>query len=175
MSDRAAYWQRLLAEWERSGLSQAEFCRRRRVKAVTFAWWKRRLKGSAGPDAKRQKRRPSRARPADFVEVALPHGLSSASALHPAEIHPAEIHPAALHPAEIHRSLTKSLHPAGMLPVANGYELVLPGGACLHLPSDFDPERVARLVRAVVAATGVNERSAGLGEHLAGSGGFPAC
>jgi hypothetical protein len=46
MSDRAGYWQRLLAEWAGSGLSQAEFCRRRGVKAVTLAWWKRRLRGS---------------------------------------------------------------------------------------------------------------------------------
>lgn len=41
MSERAAYWRRLLAEWERSGLSQAEFCRRRGLKAVNLAWWKR--------------------------------------------------------------------------------------------------------------------------------------
>lgn len=31
MPDRATYWQRLLADWERSGLSQAEFCRRRQL------------------------------------------------------------------------------------------------------------------------------------------------
>ncbi len=43
MSDRARYWQRLVAAWEKSGLSQAEFCRRRKVKAVNFGWWKRKL------------------------------------------------------------------------------------------------------------------------------------
>ncbi len=43
MSDRARYWQRLVAAWEKSGLSQAEFCRRRKIKAVNFGWWKRKL------------------------------------------------------------------------------------------------------------------------------------
>lgn len=43
MSERAKHWQRLLEAWEKSGLSQAEFCRRRKVKAVNFGWWKRKL------------------------------------------------------------------------------------------------------------------------------------
>jgi hypothetical protein len=43
MSDRARYWQRLVTAWEKNGLSQAEFCRRRKVKAVNFGWWKRKL------------------------------------------------------------------------------------------------------------------------------------
>ena len=49
MSERARYWQRLLAAWEKSGLSQAEFCRRRKVKAVNFGWWKRKLKSMSKP------------------------------------------------------------------------------------------------------------------------------
>ena len=67
MSDRAAYWQRLLEEWSRSGLSQAEFCRRRGVKAVTFAWWKRRL-GQTGSKGRGPGPRRTRT---GFVEVAL--------------------------------------------------------------------------------------------------------
>ena len=47
MTDRAKYWQRMLTTWEASGLTQAEFCRRRGLKAVTFAWWKRQLVGSS--------------------------------------------------------------------------------------------------------------------------------
>jgi hypothetical protein len=155
MSERAAYWQRLLADWERSGLSQAEFCRRRRVKAVTFAWWKRRLQGSAGAGRNRQKRRRRSVKGAAFVEVALPRGPASASDRSSAST----LHSSAVHPM--------ALHAAAMLPAVDGYELVLPGGACLRLPADFDPERVARFVQAV-AATGV-------GGHLADSGGFSAC
>ena len=41
MSDRTRYWQRQVSAWGNSGLSQAEFCRRRRIKAVTFGWWER--------------------------------------------------------------------------------------------------------------------------------------
>ena len=135
MSDRAAYWRRLLGEWERSGLSQAEFCRRRRLKAVTFAWWKRRLAQPGEGNRNRRRRdklerdrdRPARrlrsAEPVGFVEVARPRGPASAS----------------------------WLHPPALLPARDGYELVLPGGAHLRLPDDFDPERVARLMRAVAA------------------------
>ncbi len=43
MTDRAKYWARMVTAWEASGLTQAEFCRRRGLKAVTFAWWKRQL------------------------------------------------------------------------------------------------------------------------------------
>ena len=32
-----------MAQWSASGLSQAEFCRRRGIQAVTFSWWKRKL------------------------------------------------------------------------------------------------------------------------------------
>jgi hypothetical protein len=56
----------VLSAWERSGLSQAEFCRRRGVKGVTFAWWKRRLRQSrAGLESRRPSESPR------FVEVRL--------------------------------------------------------------------------------------------------------
>ncbi len=47
MSDRARYWRRLVAAWEKSGLSQAEFCRRRQVQAVNFGWWRRHLESTS--------------------------------------------------------------------------------------------------------------------------------
>ena len=75
MSDRARYWQRLLGAWEKSGLSQAEFYRRREVSAGSFAWWKRRLNETTKPTGRRVGRtagRPGRRRHASFVEVALP-------------------------------------------------------------------------------------------------------
>jgi hypothetical protein len=40
---RRAYWRSLIAEYERSGLKQGEFCRRRGVVAGTFAFWKHTL------------------------------------------------------------------------------------------------------------------------------------
>ena len=113
MSERAEYWRRMLADWEASGLSQAEFCRRRELKAVTFAWWKRRLRNGDGARFVHTVRAPRLGGRRTFVELALPS-----------------------------RPV-----PAGLV-----YELALPGGACLRLPADFDAERVARLVHALVAA-----------------------
>ena len=40
---RREYWQALIAECGRSGLSQAAFCRRRRLVPGTFAYWKHTL------------------------------------------------------------------------------------------------------------------------------------
>ena len=86
MTERAKYWSGLVAAWAGSGLSQAEFCRRRGIHGGTFAWWKRQLRradagavpgvaATSGP-SKRQAR-PSRRAPARFVEVRL-SGASSA-------------------------------------------------------------------------------------------------
>ena len=74
MTERARYWQRQLDRWERSGLSQAAFCRRHGLKAVTFGWWKRKLAMGRtrlrrrGADAGRASSVPHRT---DFVEVAI--------------------------------------------------------------------------------------------------------
>jgi hypothetical protein len=43
----AEQWRAILAEWSGSGLSQAEFCRRRGFSKVTFNGWKRRLGAAA--------------------------------------------------------------------------------------------------------------------------------
>ena len=73
-TERAKYWSGLLIAWGQSGLSQAEFCRRRGVKAVTFAWWKRQLQKPAGDRPKRCGRPPKVS--GRFVEVRLA-GVSS--------------------------------------------------------------------------------------------------
>jgi hypothetical protein len=39
---RRQFWARHLQRWERSGLSQAEYCRRHQISAAAFAWWKTR-------------------------------------------------------------------------------------------------------------------------------------
>ena len=38
----------LLRRWRASGLSQAAFCRHRKIPAWKFRWWRNRLKGAAG-------------------------------------------------------------------------------------------------------------------------------
>ena len=80
MTERARYWQRHLDRWERSGLSQAAFCRRHGLKAVTFGWWKRKLATGRtqirrrGADAGRAS---SVTRRTDFVEVAMSAGMAA--------------------------------------------------------------------------------------------------
>ncbi len=68
MTERGRYWQRWLSQWERSGLTQAEFCRRHRLKLANFAWWKRKLTAHVGSARSRGKPALS----AKFVEVGLP-------------------------------------------------------------------------------------------------------
>lgn len=43
----AEQWRAILAEWSGSGLSQAEFCRRRGFSKVTFNGWKRHFRTAA--------------------------------------------------------------------------------------------------------------------------------
>ncbi len=74
MTRRANHWAKLVESWKRSGLSQVEFCRRRGVKAVTFAWWKRQLQGPGGHAPKRGR---SGKGPGPFVEVRLAGASSS--------------------------------------------------------------------------------------------------
>lgn len=42
-SEKVAYWQRFVNEWERSGQSQAAFCQARDLKLSTFRWWRHQL------------------------------------------------------------------------------------------------------------------------------------
>jgi hypothetical protein len=44
--EKRAYWQRILAEAARSGMSIGGFCRQRRLKETQFYWWQRTLKGA---------------------------------------------------------------------------------------------------------------------------------
>lgn len=79
MSERAAYWRQVVADWEGSGLSQAEFCRRRGLAAVTFAGWRRRLqpRDEVGGAPRRPAEYVKRGGRAAFVELALPRPAAS--------------------------------------------------------------------------------------------------
>jgi len=120
MSNRADYWTQLVGAWAKSGLTQAEFCRRRSVKTVTFAWWKRKLRGTANRGQHRtygataSRRRTA----AEFAELVLPDRVLAAGP------------PGAVTP--------------GMPPA--GYEIVLANGSLIRLPGDFDPEKVSQLL-----------------------------
>ncbi len=127
MVDRTEHWQRLVAAWESSGLTQAEFCGRHSVKAVTFGWWKRKLIGTAGRNRQgRRGRSPARGGRgrSEFVEVSLPGGISAAGSV-------------------------RSNASGGFL---SGYEIILPDGLLIRLADDFDPAKVSALICAVALA-----------------------
>ena len=72
MTDRARHWQALVREQERSGLTQAAFCRQRKINPGTLAWWRRKLGATAGAEAGRStrpRRSSSRTDPVRFMEV----------------------------------------------------------------------------------------------------------
>jgi len=125
MTDRAKYWERMLTAWESSGLTQAAFCRQRELKAVTFAWWKRQLRGPSnrgGRGRRGQSRRSTStgSNEVSLVEVALPEAASQG---------------------------TCGLSATGI--VGAGYEVALPCGTSIRLPVDFDVDRASRLISAV--------------------------
>ncbi len=71
LTERGRFWRRHLERWERSGLSQAQYCREHKLSAATFGWWKGQLSG-------RQRRQPGmttgkKTSPeGTFVELSLP-------------------------------------------------------------------------------------------------------
>jgi len=124
MSDRAKYWARLVESWRKSGLTQAEFCRRRGVKAVTFAWWKRKLRGvPERPYDRRSHSTATRRRPeAKFAEVMWPDRVLAGGA------------PVA----------------ATSDTLSGEYEIAFTDGLVIRLPGDFDPEKVSQLIGLVI-------------------------
>ena len=66
-SGRSVYWQDLVDQWSRSGLSQAAFCRERGITYGSFTWWKRQLL-AAGDGAPRGRTKKAGV----FVEVQVP-------------------------------------------------------------------------------------------------------
>ncbi|MFV1977571.1 MAG: hypothetical protein ACC651_17665 [Candidatus Scalindua sp.] len=41
--EKVSYWQDQVSAWEKSGLKQAEYCRKHDLKIRNFGYWKRRL------------------------------------------------------------------------------------------------------------------------------------
>ncbi len=71
MTQRAKYWQTVLSECERSGLTQAAFCRQQGIKPATFYWWKRRLTGDGEGGGNAGAQPISEGKANRFVEVVM--------------------------------------------------------------------------------------------------------
>lgn len=41
--EKRTYWQQHIDQWQKSGLSQIEYCRRNRIKKYQWGYWKKRL------------------------------------------------------------------------------------------------------------------------------------
>ncbi|CAM2006035.1 IS66 family insertion sequence element accessory protein TnpA [Acanthopleuribacter pedis] len=49
---KAAVWSQRIRQWEASGLTQVEFCRRHQLKIATFRYWRQRLPAKRHATAK---------------------------------------------------------------------------------------------------------------------------
>lgn len=133
MTERARYWATQVRAWERSELTQAEYCRRRRIKAGSFAWWKRQLLGPAGG-------RPTRL--ADRLKQSAKASKPRGQLTKPSE------------PTKGGVRSAKWSAPFVELPLASAfavptYELVLVGGRTIRIPSQFDPQVLSRLISVI--------------------------
>jgi transposase-like protein len=52
--EKERYWQKIIREAVRSGMSIREFCRQRRLKESQFYWWQHRLKAGRGEGTRRR-------------------------------------------------------------------------------------------------------------------------
>ena len=71
-----------MSQWSKSGLTQAEYCRRNELSAAAFHWWKAELRRKANAQKKpsaNTKQRNGSSNPMQFVEV---HGVPPAHAGH---------------------------------------------------------------------------------------------
>jgi len=72
LSGRRRRWRRLVERWERSGLSQATFCRQQGLRYERFLWWRKRFGGKPAAVARRKGLGASRSGPKlEFVPVRL--------------------------------------------------------------------------------------------------------
>jgi hypothetical protein len=47
--EKRAYWQQHIDQWQQSGLSQIEYCRRNQIKKYQWGYWKKRLTAPQSP------------------------------------------------------------------------------------------------------------------------------
>ena len=133
MTERAKYWATQVAAWERSGMTQAEYCRRRRIKAGSFAWWTRQLLGPA-------RGRPTR--PADRPKQSAKASKQRGGLTKPPERAKRRAQSAKLSAPFVELPLVTAFP-------APTYDLVLVGGRTIRIPWQFDPQVLSRLISVV--------------------------
>ena len=74
-TSRAAYWRKHISKWSKSGLTQAEYCRRNGLSAAAFHWWK----GELRRKSKAQKASPTSIQFVEVQGVSPTHGSRNES------------------------------------------------------------------------------------------------
>lgn len=146
MTERAKYWATQVAAWERSGLTQAEYCRRRRIKPGSFAWWKRQLLVPA--------------RPADRAKQSARASKQRVRLTKPGERAKRPTASANLSTPFVELPMKGATPSMGTLAVMGAvprecvlstpmYEVILVSGRSIRVPAQFDPETLTRLILVV--------------------------
>lgn len=137
-TERSRYWSELVTAWSQSGLSQAEFCRQRGVKLITFGWWKRRLEdcSKVAPAVR------SKSSPRNVTGRMLPQHEQRQVPSKVGGLNRRGRPPKAASP----RFVEVRLPEVSTLPA---YEVVLMRGRSIRVPSQFDPQALTRLIAAV--------------------------
>jgi len=84
-------WLAVIKEWETSDLSQAEFCKTKNIKKVTFGYWRKKFIATGDVESRAVKTSLNTTAPSGFIpfdispavttdgkviEIILPHGIS---------------------------------------------------------------------------------------------------
>mgnify|MGYP000974179854 CR=1 FL=1 len=149
MTERARYWSDEVAAWSRSGLSQAEFCRRRGIKVGTFTWWKRQFERRQAGDVRKRRGRPPKV-PGSFDGFSGSSGLRAGLRGKPAGGRFVEVRLTSANSPRQARSLglSKTAEPTGT-PSRFAYEIALACGRSIRVPSQFDPQTLSQLIMVV--------------------------
>jgi hypothetical protein len=115
---REAYWRNIFVEQQASGLTHADFCRRRSISRAQYFWWKREIASRSRAAGMRRWGQDASAKP-----MALTRSLV---------------------PVRVVRSVGAERSAA--VPVGAVYEIVLTNQRRLRLSEAFDEVSVARLV-----------------------------
>jgi hypothetical protein len=91
MDDIKGNWLTVIKEWESSDLTQAEFCKQKEIKKVTFGYWRNKFISSGDVESRAVKTSLDTNAPSGFIpfdispaattdgkiiEIILPHGIS---------------------------------------------------------------------------------------------------
>ncbi len=166
MTEQARNWQRHLDRWQRSGLSQAEFCRKHGLKAGAFSRWKRKLLAEA---TTAEQREPSGQRAISPQQVSSPARVSSpkqvysgsgksstsrTSSENSKSWTPAQCRTPNANFVEVHRTTCSQRKTCLQVisPALTAYEVVLPSDVVIRLPANYYPDTVSQLIAVVKAS-----------------------